>query len=210
METRFKELRLEKNQNEMKDYPAKDLSKDLGITQSRISDLETGKREPTLSELQKYHEHFNVPYEYLLGENDSRYHEYMVASKEIGISGSALKKLHELAQDKTNARLLNIIIEKYMLTLLREISIGTTYMELSTEQYGDSGIDYDKAKAYNDGLKNASEKAMNALQEITNNSGHIMRLISGDENINYCKSNASEIIRKAVGEILYNWKPEKE
>lgn len=41
--------------------------------------------------------------------------------------------------------------------------------------------------------------------KITNETGVILRLISGNENINYCQLRAGEIIRKAVGEILYHW-----
>lgn len=65
MDNVFKKLRMEKNPNEMEDYKIKDLSKDIGIAAPKISELETGKRNASLSELKAYHKHFNVPYEYL-------------------------------------------------------------------------------------------------------------------------------------------------
>lgn len=44
------------------------LSSLIGITHSRISDIESGVRPPSISELKKYHHFFKVSYEYLLGE----------------------------------------------------------------------------------------------------------------------------------------------
>ena len=91
-ENRFKKLRMELNPNDMEEYKAKDLSKDLGIAAPKISELEHG-RAASLSELQAYHKFFNVPYEYLLGENDSRYYEHMTQSDELGLSGQSLEIL---------------------------------------------------------------------------------------------------------------------
>lgn len=91
-ENRFKKLRMELNPNDMEEYKAKDLSKELGIAAPKISELEHG-RAASLSELQAYHKYFNVPYEYLLGENDSRYYEHMTQSDELGLSGQSLEIL---------------------------------------------------------------------------------------------------------------------
>jgi len=206
MENIYKKLRMEKNPDEMTDYRIKDLSSDIGIAAPKISELENGRRTASLSELQAYHKHFDVPYEYLLGESQSRHYEYMVTSDEIGLSGNAMKKLHELAQNKTYAQLLNILIEKYITSLLLEISNGTTYMELSTEPYID-GFNRDKAKAYSNSLNTTNEKAMDALQKITNETGHIIRMITGEQNIEYCRLKTGEIMQNAVKDILYNWNP---
>lgn len=89
----FKKLRMEKNPNEMEDYKIKDLSKDIGIAAPKISELETGKRNASLSELKAYHKYFNVPYEYLLGESKSRYYEHMTQSSELGLTGESLEIL---------------------------------------------------------------------------------------------------------------------
>lgn len=203
-ENPFKALRESKNPNEMEDYKAKDLAKDLGISTSRISDLETGERKPTLSQLKKYHDYFKVPYEYLLGENPSQYYEYMVASKELGLSGKAIKIIKELTKNKTYARLLNILIEKHISNLLVEISNGTTYMDIINEIY-ENGNNKNKSAEYRESLENANNEAMEALQEITNKTGHILRLISGNQNIDYCKMKAGAIMQEAVEKILYNW-----
>lgn len=194
---------MKKNPNEMEDYKVKDLAIDLGIAAPKISELEHG-RSASLSELQKYHDYFHVPYEYLLGESESPYYEYMVASKELGLNGEAIKIIQKLTQDKTYARLLNILIEKYMATLLGEISIGTTYMDLLNEKYK-NGYSEDKIAEYYENSEAADNEAMKALQEITNKTGHILRLISGNQNIDYCKMKAGAIMQEAVGKILYEW-----
>ena len=56
-ENRFKKLRMELNPNDMEEYKAKDLSKNLGIVAPKISELEHG-RAASLSELQAYHKFF--------------------------------------------------------------------------------------------------------------------------------------------------------
>lgn len=96
MDNVFKKLRMEKNPNEMEDYKIKDLSKDIGIAAPKISELETGKRNASLSELKAYHKHFNVPYEYLLGESKSRYYENMALSEELGLTGESIEHLKKL------------------------------------------------------------------------------------------------------------------
>lgn len=95
MDNVFRKLRKEKNPNQMEDYKIKDLSKDLGIAAPKISELENGKRSASLSELQAYHKHFNVPYEYLLGESESRYYSNMALSSELGLTGDSIEFLKE-------------------------------------------------------------------------------------------------------------------
>lgn len=93
-ENRFRKLRMELNPNDMEEYKAKDLSKELGIAPPKISELEHG-RAASLSELQAYHKFFNVPYEYLLGESKSRYYENMALSEELGLTGGAIEHLKQ-------------------------------------------------------------------------------------------------------------------
>ena len=207
MDNVFRKLRMTKNPSDMEDYKVKDLSTDLGIAAPKISELEHG-RNASLSELQKYHDYFHVPYEYLLGENESPYYEYMVASKELGLSGNAIKVIHELTQNETYARLLNILIEKYITSLLVEISNGTTYMDLFNARF-ENGYDKDKAAEFNKNLDKANDEAMDTLQKITDKTGQILRLISGNQNIDYCKLKAGSIMQEAVGKILYEWGSEK-
>ena len=48
------------------------LAEKLKITKTQISDLENGKREPSMTELKKYAKFFDTPMEYLLGITNSR------------------------------------------------------------------------------------------------------------------------------------------
>ena len=47
------------------------LAEKLKITKTQISDLENGKREPSMTELKKYAKFFDAPMEYLLGITNS-------------------------------------------------------------------------------------------------------------------------------------------
>lgn len=205
-ENRFKKLRMELNPNEMEEYKAKDLSKELGISRPKISELEHG-RAASLSELQAYHKYFDVPYEYLLGENDSRHYENMAISDELGLSSEAIKTIKKITQNDTLKRLLNIFIEKYMYKLLDNISDGVYYMEIYNENFesGHATVN-ENLTNYNKSLNETQDMAMEILQNISEKTGHVLHLIVGHENINYCKLKAGEIVQKAVGEILYYWK----
>ncbi len=205
MENRFKKLRMELNPNDMEEYKAKDLSKDLGIAAPKISELEHG-RTASLSELQAYHKFFNVPYEYLLGENDSRHYENMTASGEIGLNSEAIETIKKITQDAVLKRLLNTFIDKYMVQLLREISRGTYYVEVTNRNIIDgSGKAYENYCNYYKDIRTAEEKAIATLQDVTNQTGHIFRVVSGDDNIEYCKLKSGEIVKNAVGEMLNHW-----
>ena len=103
-ENRFKKFRMEKNPNIMEDFTAKDLSKEIGIAAPKISELENGRRNASLSELKAYHKYFNVPYEYLLGESKSRHYENMALSDELGLTGDSIEHLKTIYKRfKSNA-----------------------------------------------------------------------------------------------------------
>lgn len=207
MENRFKKLRMELNPNDMEEYKAKDLSKDLGIAAPKISELEHG-RAASLSELQAYHKYFNVPYEYLLGENNSRRYENMTVSEEMGLSSEAIETIKKISKDSILKRLLNIFIEKYIIELLREISHGTYYIEITHHAIVDgAGKAFENYSNYYKDVNQAEDKAKEVLQEVTNQTGHIFRLVAGNDNVDYCKLKAGEIVKKAVDEILRKWEP---
>lgn len=207
MENRFKKLRMELNPNDLEEYKAKDLSKDLGIAAPKISELEHG-RAASLSELQAYHKYFNVPYEYLLGENDSRRYENMTVSEEMGLSSEAIETIKKISKDTILKRLLNIFIEKYIIGLLREISYGTYYIEITHHAIIDgTGSALQNYSNYYKDVNQAEDKAKEVLQEVTNQTGHIFRLVAGDDNVDYCELKAGEIVKKAVDEILRKWEP---
>lgn len=59
--------------------------------------------------------------------------------------------------------------------------------------------------AYYKNVQTATDKAKDILRDVTNQTGHLFRVVSGDDNIEYCKLKAGEIVKKAVGEILQHW-----
>lgn len=67
---RFTELRHKLSKELGKNISQRELSKLIAIPQSRISDLENNKKEPSFAELKAYHNFFRVSYEYLFGETD--------------------------------------------------------------------------------------------------------------------------------------------
>lgn len=206
MENVFKKLRMEKKPSEMEDFKGKDLAKELGIAAPKISELENGKRKASLSELQAYHNYFNVPYEYLLGESKSRHYENMVVSDEIGLSSESIETIKKIKENPTYRRILNIFIEKYITSLLVEISIGVRYIEAADKSIvNGSGKVLDNYCTYYKGVKEAECEALKALQDVTDKTGHIFRVVSGDDNVDYCKLKTGEIVKEAVEKILYGW-----
>ena len=73
---RFRALREELDTYE-KDCTQDMLSKQIHIQKPQISELENGKRLPSINELQAYSRLFKVPMEYLLGISNNRYYENM-------------------------------------------------------------------------------------------------------------------------------------
>lgn len=74
---------------------------------SNISDIENGKKEPSLRALCIYHEFFNVPFEYLLGtgelKNSGEYSKYMNLIASLADSSSAVdKEMLSLVKEITN------------------------------------------------------------------------------------------------------------
>lgn len=67
---RYKELRQTIKNSSGDTISIKDFSEQIKLATSRISELENGKREMSLTELKAYHHFFNVSFEYLLGETD--------------------------------------------------------------------------------------------------------------------------------------------
>lgn len=91
---RFKKLREEFDTNE-KDCTQDELAKKLYITKTQISELERGKREPSVTELKAYANLFKVPMEYLLNIKNfkNRHYENRGIGKELGLSDKAINLL---------------------------------------------------------------------------------------------------------------------
>ena len=67
---RLKEIRKAKKISQVK------LAMDLSMSQNTISRYETGKREPSIEELKRIADYFNVSVDYLLGLTDNPKRNY--------------------------------------------------------------------------------------------------------------------------------------
>lgn len=93
---RLKELRL--NYNEGLTY--RELEDKIKISYSRICDLESGQVMPSLNDLYNYQKFFNVSYDYLLGNVESKEETNFNTSQDLGLSDKALKNLRYLRIEK--------------------------------------------------------------------------------------------------------------
>ena len=74
----------------------KQLAGKLNIVHSTISDIEKGKKTPTIEQLQLYHDYFKVSYDYLLGYTNVTDVEMSKMSEFTGLSEKALKNINAL------------------------------------------------------------------------------------------------------------------
>lgn len=88
----FKGLRAELDTWE-KECTQDELAKKIDILKPQISELENGKREPSIRELKAYSRYFKVPMEYLLGISDSRYYANINVVEELGLSDKSIENL---------------------------------------------------------------------------------------------------------------------
>jgi len=85
--TRFRGLLSEReiNQQEIADF--------VGVKRQTIAQWKDGKTVPDIYNFQKLVEFFDIPYEYLLGDTDSRTKENIDMSNTLGLSDEAIKTL---------------------------------------------------------------------------------------------------------------------
>lgn len=111
------------------------LAKIIYISKPQISELENGKRLPSINELKMYHRHFNVPMEYLLGEQDCKDYDYLKQSVETGLSDKAQKKLKMLKKSMPNYNhILNYLIESNHLGKLLQVLHNYFFFEFNYPQ----------------------------------------------------------------------------
>lgn len=128
---RFRALREELNTYE-KDCTQDMLSKQIYIQKPQISELENGKRLPSINELKAYSRFFNAPMEYLLGESDSRDYNNTMTTKELGLSDEVINAL-KLWKEKSPK--CNII---YVLNQIFKLGYGYSFFNaLSRYFYGE-------------------------------------------------------------------------
>ncbi|MDE6101488.1 MAG: helix-turn-helix domain-containing protein [Ruminococcus sp.] len=118
---RYKELRRTIKNSSGDTISIKDFSEQIQLATSRISELENGKREMSLTELKAYHNFFHVSFEYLLGETDikSVNENIQTACKVTGLSEIAVCNLLDLKCEKYSIQeVLNHLLEE--LTSVKE------------------------------------------------------------------------------------------
>ena len=93
--TRFRELLAERdiNQQEIADF--------VGVKRQTIAQWKDGKTVPDIYNFQKLIEFFKLPYEYLLGETDSRAKENIDMANTLGLSDEAISTLKNWRQEST-------------------------------------------------------------------------------------------------------------
>lgn len=146
---RFRQLREELHSIE-KNCTQAHLAKVLNLTAPQISDLEKGKKAPSLNVLKAYCDYFKVPMEYLVDEKkEYRYFQNQTLSKDLGLSDEAIagiKKLNSfsgklekdcknLYKSKLDLRnLLNIFLSDYMLLSSFLLNFNIYLEELEKEE----------------------------------------------------------------------------
>lgn len=132
--TRFRALR-EELDTIKHDCTQDELSKIIHISKPQISELENGKRLPSINELKMYHRHFNVPMEYLLGEVDCRDYKYLKKSAQTGLSDKTIKRLKILKESVPNYNhILNYLIESNHLGKLLHVLHNYFFFEFNYPQ----------------------------------------------------------------------------
>ena len=151
---RFKALREELDTFEKK-CTQEILSKKIGVQKPQISELENGKRLPSITELQVYSKFFNVPMEYLLGISNNRYYENIELGKDLGLSDKAINTIKKLKEVSANYKseinpmdVFNKMLEcndGQFLILLYKLGEFVEHNMLDTSKFYDV-IDIEKAK----------------------------------------------------------------
>lgn len=128
---RFKELREELNTME-KDCTQDMLAKEIGVQKPQISELENGKRLPSINELIAYSRYFKAPMEYLLGITDNRHHENINAGSELGLSDEVITALKLWIEKSPKCNIISILNQIF------KIGYGYTFFNaLSHYFYGE-------------------------------------------------------------------------
>lgn len=93
----------------------------IGISYSTISDIENERREPTVEQVQIYHDFFKVPLDYLTGESESKSKELVEIEWFTGLSDKSLLKINKMARNRHfdwSIDVLNELIENEKFGLL--------------------------------------------------------------------------------------------
>ncbi len=104
---RYIALRKEKGYTKQSEFASA-----IGLQAPKISELENGRREMTLTELKVYHKHFNVSYEYLLGEATTSSNETNVqnACELTGLNDLSFFRLQHIKNTQNQMDIFNELV----------------------------------------------------------------------------------------------------
>ena len=136
-----------KEYNNFKDFSVRELSKEINIAPSTISQIENEKREPTVEQVMIYKHFFNVSLDYLVGETKIANAVLQAFCEFTGLSEDTVLKLRDCGKYEGGSNILN----KLLLDL-------PTICNLSAETY-DIMMEYHKKR-------NELYKKLNEIQNI--------------------------------------------
>lgn len=120
---RLRELIDEKkvSQQEVADY--------VGVKRQTIAQWKDGKTAPDIYNFQKLAQYFEVPYEYLLGESDSKEKENLYLEEALGLSDEAIQTLRQANTERKkefpySMLLSQILGDKRFMEILEKIRQG--------------------------------------------------------------------------------------
>ena len=70
----------------------------VGVTRQAVAQWKDGKTIPDMYNFKRIAEFFNIPYEYLLGDTDSKVHENMALADSLGLSDDAIETLEGIKE----------------------------------------------------------------------------------------------------------------
>jgi transcriptional regulator with XRE-family HTH domain len=74
----------------------------VGVKRQTVAQWKDGKTVPDAYNLQRLHQFFNVTYEYLMGESESRQHENLALADSLGLSDDAIWIIQQLKEGNPN------------------------------------------------------------------------------------------------------------
>ncbi len=125
----------------------------VGVSRQAVAQWKDGKTIPDIYNFKKVEEFFNVPYEYLLGETDSKVRANMTVAAELGLSDNAVERLHSWAaaakENKTDIPRSEVIsdllacddFERFIDCVRKFISEYLGHRFYEDEQSGNEGIE---------------------------------------------------------------------
>ena len=74
------------------------LADSVGVTRQAVAQWKDGKTIPDIYNFKRIAEFFKIPYEYLLGDTDSKEHENMALADSLGLSDDAIETLEGIKE----------------------------------------------------------------------------------------------------------------